>query len=316
LLITVTGRRFFVTGSLALKEHPSLQPLIKLGLTDLEARIYVALLAGGPKTGYGVAKSIGKPQANVYKALETLLRKGAVEVAEGDDRKFRATPHDEFLSSLQRTYQAQQRQAREALKGLEKEHDDVRVYRLYSVPQTLERCRRMIEGAERVVILDLWPDLLEKIRPEVEAAADHGVEVIAQIYNDVELPGAGIVVQHPRADQILQRWEGEWLSLIVDGRDFLHVFLEGDRILAGVTGSDSFLAAHFHTWGASEIRLSLVEALLAEEADARTIRYQLNKATELMMKQVTGEWVEMQQAQPVDGGVESRTGWAVWADET
>ena len=52
--------------------------LESLGLTQIEALAYAYLVANPSSTGYRVARGIGKPTANVYRALESLGRKGAV----------------------------------------------------------------------------------------------------------------------------------------------------------------------------------------------------------------------------------------------
>ena len=47
-------------------------PLLNLGLNQLEAAVYSNLLVAGPGTGYAIGKRIGKQTANVYKAIESL----------------------------------------------------------------------------------------------------------------------------------------------------------------------------------------------------------------------------------------------------
>ena len=70
-----------------------------MGLNALEAEVYAQLLKESPLTGYGVAKALGKPAANVYKAIDTLADKGAVIVDEGGTRQCRAVPAQGFPRS-------------------------------------------------------------------------------------------------------------------------------------------------------------------------------------------------------------------------
>lgn len=272
------------------------QALIDLGFTDLEARCYVALLQEQSLTGYGVAKRIGKPQANVYKALDSLLVKGAVIVSEGGDRNFRAVPQGELLEGLKHGFQQRHAHAIAALAKVEGGPEDGRIYRLNNAEQTMQKCRALLVAARSVVLLDVWPGLLEEIRPEVEAAIARGVRVMARLYRPVELEGAEINVLHPRAEPILTRWEGQWIAMVVDGRDFLVGYLDGDgsTVRAGVTSSNSFLAAHLFAGQGSELRLSLVEHMLAEGLPSEVIRDRLEKANEVVMMGVTDDWVTMQ----------------------
>jgi sugar-specific transcriptional regulator TrmB len=54
------------------------EALTQLGLNQLEAEVYRFLISEHPASGYRVSQGISKPTANVYKALESLLKKGAV----------------------------------------------------------------------------------------------------------------------------------------------------------------------------------------------------------------------------------------------
>ena len=66
--------------------------LSQLGFNQLEAEVYRFLISESPSTGYRVSQGISKPTANVYKALESLLKKGAV--LQNDSRKKSYVPID------------------------------------------------------------------------------------------------------------------------------------------------------------------------------------------------------------------------------
>src|SRR6188474_2426856 len=78
--------------------------LESLGLTQIEARCYAHLAANPSTTGYGVARGIGKPTANVYRAIETLERKGLVIHDRGTPPAYRALPPEEMLARLARAH--------------------------------------------------------------------------------------------------------------------------------------------------------------------------------------------------------------------
>src|SRR5215208_3142259 len=59
-------------------DEEAVRHLLALGLSDYEARLYVALIAHGPLTGYEVSKRSGVPRPNAYAALQRLEQRGAV----------------------------------------------------------------------------------------------------------------------------------------------------------------------------------------------------------------------------------------------
>lgn len=143
----------------------SVRALVELGLTGLKAEIYTALVQHPPLTGYRLAQVLGKPAANVYKAIESLQAKGAIIVDEGANRVCHAVPAEELPGALERGFRERRERAAVALTELQRVPADDRVYQLRSREQVMERWRRMLARAERVALLDAFPAPLEALRP-------------------------------------------------------------------------------------------------------------------------------------------------------
>ena len=65
-----------------------------------------------------LSKELGKPVANVYKALETLEAKGAIEVDRGRKRVCRPLPVEEFLGLLEIRFHRLREGAAEGLRDV------------------------------------------------------------------------------------------------------------------------------------------------------------------------------------------------------
>ena len=190
--------------------------------------MYRALLEISPETGYGVAKAISKPAANVYKALETLEGKGAVVVDEGDRKHYRAVPAREFLGRLEQEFSQNRDHATEALSRLGGPKADDRIYQLRTREQVLHRCREMLKQAQEQVLLDLFPLPARELRDDLVAVAERGVQVVAKVYDsEIEVPGAKLVME-PEHETTRARWPGQWVCLYVDGSETLIAFFEPD----------------------------------------------------------------------------------------
>ncbi|MBL8165503.1 MAG: helix-turn-helix domain-containing protein, partial [Anaerolineae bacterium] len=55
-----------------------LTDLTRIGFTEYEAKVYLALLSDSPATGYQLSKTSGVPRSMVYEALSRLHTRGAV----------------------------------------------------------------------------------------------------------------------------------------------------------------------------------------------------------------------------------------------
>jgi len=266
-----------------------IQALVDLGLTRLEADIYTYLLWEAPATGYRIAAGIGKPAANTYKSIETLAAKGAIIIDEGQSRLCRAVAPDELLSQLERTFKAHRDQALESLSNLPGSQADDRVYQIKSPDQVLERCRQMIAGAEQIVLADLFPDALLDLRPELEAAAKRGLRVAVKAYRPITLTGAEVSVD-PQGQQVMARWPGRWLNVVVDGAQYVQAFVseDGTRVHQAVWSGSAYLAWVYHSAFGSEFALAAMAQMLDEGASTEQLKAWLKHHQEAMGPEAPG----------------------------
>lgn len=236
-----------------MQEQGSVEALVGLGFTSLEAEVYTFLLQESPATGYRVAQAIGKPFANTYKSIECLVNKGAVIVDEGASRMCRAVPAEELLSQIERRFAERRSAAARALAELQSAPDDDRVYQLSTPEQVMARCRAMLTRCTQVAMLDLFPAPVEMLRPDLEAAAARGARIVAKVRQPVEMKGVEVILS-VWADASLARYPGHWIILVVDGTEFLFAFLteDGREVRQAVWSGSAYLSWIIHSAVASE----------------------------------------------------------------
>ena len=241
--------------------------LRELGLNQLEAEVYAFLLPHEPTTAYGIAKALGRPTANVYKAIERLAQFGAVLVEEDSARVCRAVPAQELVRHVERRFLQRTRSAELALQALERDTFDERVYSIRSTDEVLQKGREMLDQATRVAVLDAFPRSLEQLRPAIEAAARRGVEVFVEAYRPIELEGADVVCV-PEGEHSLEAWRCEQLNLVVDGREHLLALLSADleTVFQALWSSNVYLSCLHHSGRMSEI--TLIRLMAAEAASS------------------------------------------------
>ncbi len=219
------------------------QPLIKLGLTALEAATYAHLLENSPATGYGVAKGIRKPVANVYKAIESLYEKGAIDIEGGKKRLCRAVPFEELLESLDRRFQERREVARIEMSRLKAPRPDDRIYLLRTVDQVLSRFQSMLAQSRDVAMLDLFPFAAEKLRAHIETAAARGVQVVVKVYRPIQIEGADLIIDH-QGDSKIHKWPGQWANGVIDCEEHLVAFFsdDGSRVHQAVWSGSPYIS--------------------------------------------------------------------------
>lgn len=250
----------------------SQKSLMSLGLTGLEARIYIHLLQESPTTGYRVAKALGKATANVYKALLTLEEKGAVEVDDGKTRLIRPVPVEALLGRLERRFKRYRDEAADSLRRLPGPAHDTRIYQISDRDHVFSKCRELLENAQSVVLMDIFPLPLAELRHHIEQAAARGLAVALKIYSSDAIPGAEMVLE-PEHERIRSRWPAQWINVVADGSEFLLALLDndGETVIQAVWSESPYLSWLQHSGLGSELALSALQEELMQRGDQKLV---------------------------------------------
>ncbi len=235
-------------------DDPVPRALQELGFSEIEALVYAFLVQGEAATGYRISHAIGKPTANTYKAIASLVQQGAVQVDDGGSRLIRAVPPDELLAGLERRAREQRETARAALARRSSSTADERVYTLRARDQVFERARAMLGRACEIVLADLFPAPLDLLAPDLERAVSRGVRVVVKTYGRRDLPGVAEVVE-PDSQRALTAWPGQQLSLVVDAEEHLLALFDPalEAVHQAVWSRSTFLSCLHHNHVAMEL---------------------------------------------------------------
>lgn len=245
--------------------HDSDALLLPFGFTELESRLYCALLRQAPATGYKLARTVGKAAANTYQALASLVQKGAIIGDESEPRSFRPVPPAELFAVLRRDFSSQAEAAESQLAALYAPPQEDRLYQLKNLPQALERARSLIASAQETLLFDLFPAPLAQLRSELDAAHARGVLVGGSTYEALD-DAPFTHVLSPGTDFVSQRWPGHQITLIADAREVLVALVapDGQTLHHGFWSDSSYLACLHHAGLSAEMRLA---AALAQGGD-------------------------------------------------
>lgn len=223
-------------------DHLILQ-LAELGLSDLEARTYVALLVAGPATAYSIGRAIERPTANVYKAADALEARGAIVSSAGAKRVLQAVPPEEFLAHVRRRQGDLLDTVGEGLRKLNAAPAKAGLYQLENVDAVFERARRMLGEATVIAVVDAFPQVVERLKKDIEAATDRGVEVYVEVYAPASVRCTSLV-EVPGGAEIVSHWRSAQLNVITDARELLLALCTADmaRVIEAYWSNSVYLA--------------------------------------------------------------------------
>lgn len=245
--------------------------LESLGLTQMEALAYAYLVINPSSTGYRVARGIGKPTANVYRALESLGRKGAVLQDRATTPSFRALSPDDLLARLEHDFMQRKGAAAEKLASLQPDEGDERIYALNSPDQVLTRARIVLASSRRLVLVDASVALLATLHREIGETRTRGVRLLVRAR---ALPAFRENATSPALPAHHDTFEDvppspgtlPSLRMVSDAREVLLAAFDPEeaRTREAFWTRSSFLARSMHDALAAELCGARIEAMTAE----------------------------------------------------
>ena len=151
----------------------------KVGLTQYEARAYIALVARGVGDAATLATAAGIPRTSAYKVLESLAEKGYAKPTGGKPILFRPTPPLDVAETLKGAIQ----EVFEKLALLHRvvaEHGEPQlVYLLSGREKVLQKIGELLDGSTGAFILTTpqLADLRDELGKKIQHAVKRGVHV-------------------------------------------------------------------------------------------------------------------------------------------
>jgi len=216
--------------------------LRQLGLSGLEAEAYLAVLSEPDISAYRISQVLGKAAPNTYKALDSLLAKGAVLADEGGrSRTFIAVPVRELIGQMSHRLQILATDIEKGLENMQQPKPGEGVYRLNTVHQVVARAKEMIAEASDSIVVDSDPEPMKELLDDFVAAAGRGVKVLIHGREEMEVKGCEVIAS------VTEGWSGKLLVLLVDGSQYMLSFFTSDmRSLSNAVWSrDALVAACF-----------------------------------------------------------------------
>ena len=266
-----------------LKEHRNeIDTLIELGLTNLEARIYILLLQQSPLSGYGVAKILGRSVPNIYNTLSAMSQKGLVMSSlDKTTSIYVPTPIDEYLEQYSSKAAAIVENTRNIFRKIDFSEDQSppAIYNMENTEQVLERTIILIEKAQWTISIsaDRFPLLL--LSAYLSEASQRGVNVLVNSYVALEIPGCDVVHWKRRKER--KQLPGNLLIIAVDGREMVTSFFSfEEKVINALWVNNPYLVTLFQHGRSADTVLAFILNMLNSNVTIEMLREKINTLTE------------------------------------
>lgn len=226
--------------------------LQEIGFSINEAKVYVALIAKNPISGYEVAKRSNITRTMVYDILNRLVQKGAVSIIKNDPKLYAPVPYKELFKKFREDYNSRIDAVETALDNIECEEDTGNyIKNISNYESMLQEIRTLIQSAKHEMYISLWEEEALLFRPEFEEAFLRGVEITVFSFNKIPLRSKNAYSYGIPSEELKKLWSRRRIIIIVDR----------ERILIG-EGNDQIEEISIITSNTMLIELAIDQMIL------------------------------------------------------
>jgi len=196
--------------------------LNRIGLTDAEARVYVALLQKGQLSGYEASKVSGVPRSKIYNALESLISKGFALFTEGkNSNNYISVPMEEVSEKIRHETESTLDELEEELKDCASKTDLEYIWHIREYSNVFTKCRKIVQDTKEELFLQIWEEDLPQIIDELKVLEEKNIRMGIIYYSnskDSEVP-LKKYYRHGLAKEKYEEMGGRWITLVSDSRE-------------------------------------------------------------------------------------------------
>jgi sugar-specific transcriptional regulator TrmB len=221
--------------------------LTRIGFTEYEAKVYLALLSSSPATGYQLSKKSGVPRSMVYEALGRLAVRGAVlETFEGRTTLYRPLPPDVLLDRYEEDQQHMLSGLRSGMEKIYQSSDEDKVWSISGHRAVISYATQMLRKAQRDIYAVLNDQAIFALEPELSAINQRGIDINALLTGESSL-AFGQVAFHPPLESELQQLT-DTLVIVTDNQRALIASTKQEAVATITANPNLVLMARQFVW--------------------------------------------------------------------
>ena len=240
--------------------------LLKFGLTQNQAKVYIFLGKYGPKTAPEVFRSLGLPRTETYFILNTLQNQGIVTAELTSPQKFAAIPVGKAIITLVNT----EKEKLQSLASLEDEltqlWDNIPAFAVETSETKTERIQ-MIDGSAPInsKIKDMINNAREKILifgAEKDLSRFYHADILEALY-DSTIDKKIIISPSQTLPRVLEEFDKKTIRLIPQSQEDNQCFIlkDDDEILFFLRNSTHRSHTVFALWAESKALINTLHNL-------------------------------------------------------
>jgi len=215
--------------------------LTQIGFSNYEARAYAALLRDNPLTAYEIAKNSGIPSSKVYEVIRRLEERNTIQsIHEKRSRMYIPVSPDELIESYKLNVENSLIGIKNSLKGVKVGIDTNYTWHITRYEDIILRAKRMLGTVRERIVLQIWPDELQRLKDDLVQTERRGVRIAVIHYGPTKLK-TGKVYRHSVKGSLYTERGFRGLTIVADSKEALAGKISGPDAAAIWSMSDTFV---------------------------------------------------------------------------
>lgn len=213
------------------------QVMKKYDFSEMETKVYMALLEKGNLTGYEISKQSGVPRSKVYNVLEKLLKKNLIVVNKSEPKLYHAISSNEFLEKLEKDVKQDLSFLNKKLGMIKEKEEEEVLWKMDQVNSVLNKAEHLINVASDSLLVQIWHENLTEgllvALQNAEKRVKKFVLILFSSKHDYQLPFERFYI-HGFESQKMDDFGFKWINVVVDEKEVIYGTLDEEQLSADV----------------------------------------------------------------------------------
>lgn len=198
-----------------IRNNKAISTLEKLGLSNYEARAYLAAVSRPPMTGYKLAQMSGVPRSRIYETIERLITKGLLIYQSGEKILLASLDFKSFLEKKESEYRDDIGYLKEYLSKIPRSGTDA-IWNINGRDQVIKTALDLIGSSKKYVYIEVMAEDLLLLKKTVRNLHENKIPVYAVYCGENRTNIAGCI-QHMGECRL----SCNEIAVVVDGKQSL-----------------------------------------------------------------------------------------------
>lgn len=242
----------------------------KFNFTESETKVYVTLLQNGAKSGYEVSKISGVPRSKVYNSLELLIKKGTVNIAQGEKSVlYKAEDVQCVINHLKKQNEEMLSELESELILIDKKLENEQIWQVKGYAKLLEKCSWLIKKSQEQVLIQIWKDdLTDELEEIIQQKEEEVGKVLVVLYDtegqyNTKIP---FFYRHGFEKNKIDDMGGRWITVTIDSNEMFYGVIKNDTQAEGIHTKNSSMVLFANEYIKHDVySIKLIERMSDEE---------------------------------------------------